>query len=272
MLNGLSLFTGIGGIDLALSKWVRPVAYCEIDTYAAGVLFSRMSDGSIPTAPIWPDIRRLTAKVLPPIDIVSGGFPCQDISYAGAGKGLAGERSGLFFEIVRLLREIRPRVCYLENVPAITTRGGWRVVGELAALGYDCRWGVLSAYDMGAPHYRERFWLLANADSSRRSELYESKQISLSGRKGAPDIIYNGAQGFMANVANSQRNRLEESRDAGISGGSAGATTDSGWWATEPAVGRVVNGLRNRVDRIKCLGNAVVPCCAEGAFKRLIGL
>lgn len=294
MLNGLSLFSGIGGIDVALNPLVKPVAYCEIDTYATGVLFSRMLDGSISTAPVWPDIRTLTAEILPSIDIVYGGFPCQDISCAGAGKGLAGERSGLFFEIVRLLRELRPAFCYLENVPAITTRGGWRVVGELTALGCDCRWGVLSAYDMGAPHIRERFWLLAHANRNRRGE----KQIGELRRHDSTEFRNDGVQKSMADaeserfkpqgaessglkgpsgttcrsLAHSERNRLEEPRNRRISTRSASAITNSDWWATEPNVGRVVNGLSNRVDRIKCLGNAVVPQCAKEALERLIGL
>ena len=99
----------------------------------------------------------------PPVDIIYGGFPCQDISVAGHGAGLGGERSGLFFEIARLVGEIRPRFVFLENVSAITVRGAERVVGELCRLRYDCRWGVLSASDVGAHHERDRWWLLAHA-------------------------------------------------------------------------------------------------------------
>jgi len=229
MLNGLDLFAGIGGITVALEPWVRPRAYCEIDRYAQAVLLSRMADGSIPIAPIWDDVRSLAADMLPPIDIIYGGFPCTDISVAGRGAGLAGERSGLVFEIFRLVADIRPTFIFLENVPAIRTRGGERVVKELAALGYDCRWDTLSAFDVGAPHKRERWWLLA--------------------------------------YANLTRLEVGQPRDAGECSSPFGKS----WWLAEPNVGRVVNGLPMRVDRIKCLGNSVVPACAREAFRRLAG-
>lgn len=132
MLNGLDLFSGIGGIAYALKEWVRPVIYCEIDRYAQGVLLSRMETGEIPVAPIWDEVKTLgKTSEMPQIDIISGGFPCQDISVAGNGAGLAGERSGLFFEIARLCSELKPRFIFLENVPAITTRGGSEVVNGL---------------------------------------------------------------------------------------------------------------------------------------------
>src|ERR1041385_8791532 len=139
-MNGLDLFSGIGGITKALEGYVTPVAYCERDRYAIGVLLSRMHSGDLPTAPIWNDVLTLHGAMLPQVDIVYGGFPCQDISCAGRGAGLGGERSGLFFEIKRLVREIRPRFVFLENVPAIRLRGGSVITGTLAGLGYDCRW------------------------------------------------------------------------------------------------------------------------------------
>ena len=122
MLNGLDLFSGIGGLSVALSPWAKPIAYCENDRYCQAVLLSRMSDGQIETAPIWDDITTLVSGMLPRngIDIIYAGFPCQDISVAGTGKGLGGERSGLFFEIVRLASELRPRFVFLENVPVFT--------------------------------------------------------------------------------------------------------------------------------------------------------
>lgn len=113
MLNGLDLFSGIGGLTIALEPWVRPIAYCENDRYAQSVLLSRMRSGEIATAPIWDDVRTLRGDLFRDgVDIISGGFPCQDISVAGTGKGLAGERSGLFFEIVRLARELRPKFIF----------------------------------------------------------------------------------------------------------------------------------------------------------------
>ena len=136
-LNGLDLFSGIGGITKALEEWVQPVAYCEIDKYATAVLLSKMQTGELPTAPIWDNVCTLPTNELPKIDIIYGGFPCQDISVAGAGKGLEGSRSGLFFEIMRLVDVLRPQFIFLENVPAITSRGLITVAKEITKRSYD---------------------------------------------------------------------------------------------------------------------------------------
>jgi len=230
-MNGLDLFSGIGGLTIALSEWVNPIAYCENDRYAQSVLLSRMSEGLLPVAPIWDDVTTLNASMLPTeIEIIYGGFPCQDISVAGLGKGLEGKRSGLFFEIMRLAKEIKPAFIFLENVPAIRTRGLETVVGELSGAGYDCRWGMLSAYDVGAPHKRERWFLLAHT--------------------------------------NSERLEIRELRDTR----QQPPTFRGDWWGVESSVCRVAVGLPNRVDRIKCLGNAVVPMQAREAFRRLSGV
>jgi hypothetical protein len=133
---GLDLFSGIGGLTEALDGYVQPIAYCENDRHAQAVLLSRMWDRSLPRAPIWDDVRTLHARHLPVLpDIVYGGFPCQDISLAGRGAGLDGERSVLFFEIVRLVGELRPRFVFLENVPALTSRGGYELLLSLPAWG-----------------------------------------------------------------------------------------------------------------------------------------
>ena len=239
MLCGLDLFSGIGGISLALSPWVEPIAYCENDRYAQAVLLLRMSTGELPTAPIWDDITTLPAGELPAIDIIYGGFPCQDISVAGHAAGLEGQRSGLFFEVVRLASDIRPRFIFLENVPAITTRGLGTVVGEMVRLGYDCRWTILSAQEVGANHQRKRWFLLAHAN-------------------------YIGRDGRAGVFGPTGRRQSEDSSCEDASKGS--------WWATEPDVGRVVDGLPQRMDRVKCLGNAVVPLQAREAFKELMGI
>ena len=135
-----------------LDDWVRPIAYCEIDPYCQGILLNRMADGRLPVSPIWNDVKTLSSRDLPTkfVDIIYGGFPCQDISVAGLGKGLAGERSGLFWEIHRLAKEIFPKFIFLENVSAITSRGGVTIVRSLTEMGYDCRWCVISAASIGA--------------------------------------------------------------------------------------------------------------------------
>lgn len=181
MLNGLDLFSGIGGITLALKEWVRPVAYCENDRYAQGVILSRISSGDLPNAPIWDDVRTLQGSLLPRIDIIYAGFPCQDISIAGNGKGLEGERSGLFFEVMRLAEEIKPKFIFLENVTNIRTKGLFRVVGALVDVGYDCRWDIFSARSIGADHNRRRWFLLAHSkhNGSHESEAIQSTKKTI---------------------------------------------------------------------------------------------
>lgn len=311
MLYGLDLFSGIGGLTKALGPWVRPVAYCEIDAYCRGVLLSRMADGFLPVTPIWDDVRTLRGDMLPEVDIIYGGFPCQDISTAGLGKGLAGERSGLVFEVFRLIRETGAPFVFLENVPAIRTRGGERVVKELAALGYDCRWDCLSAFDVGAPHRRERWWLLAYSDEARRarerqtqskewrgdsespggrasvadsgsqsqSEKYEGynpldkQRPTIRGRQFEPSGI--GAGGRDKSWANPLGNGANQERPEGKTllpnVGSTDQNFNPKWWDVEPELDRVANGIPYQVDRISALGNAVVPAQAREAFQRLIG-
>lgn len=240
MLNELALFSGIAGSALALEGYARPVAYCEIDPAAQAILLTRMAAGDIPRAPIWDDVCTLGIDDIPhEIDIITGGFPCQDISVAGHGVGLGGDRSGLFWQIIRLCGLFRPAFVFLENVPAITFRGGNEVVGAFAAMGYDCRWCHVSAASVGAPHKRDRWWLLANATGERL-------QGEWAGWQQKPQT--HDREGiFMRHCQNPE------------------------WWATEPAMGRVAHGVPHRVDRIRGLGNAWVPIQARQAFETLIG-
>ena len=271
MLNGLDLFSGIGGLSIALSEWVRPIAYCEIDPYCQGVLLSRMASGLLREAPLWDDIRNLAirqsnyAKL---IDILYGGFPCQDISVAGRGKGLAGERSGLFFQIVRLAKEIKPAFIFLENVPAIRTRGLDRVIQELTQVGYDCRWTMLSAADIGANHKRQRWFLLAHAKCTQRGPVSE-KRDEPNGDDSRWQEATSGIGKRCENVSDAAR---QLPHGSGAEGNGRPKPSDSDWWEVEPNVGRVVDGIPNRVDRLKCLGNAVVPLQAKTAFKELMGI
>lgn len=164
-LRELALFAGGGGGILGghLLGW-RTVCAVEWDPYAASVLLARQNDGVLPPFPVWDDVRTFDGRPWRGrVDVVSGGFPCQDISVAGGGAGIDGERSGLWSEMARIIGEVRPRYAFVENSPALLTRGLGRVLGDLAALGYDCRWTVLGAADVGAPHKRDRFWLVANA-------------------------------------------------------------------------------------------------------------
>lgn len=164
-LKGLDLFSGIGGISLALQPWVKTVAYCECEPYAQAVLLERMQSNDLDSAPIWDDVRTLNRTVLDTkIDIIFGGFPCQDISVAGKQLGVkSGTRSGLFFELMRLVQEFQPKYIFLENVAAICANGLDTVLREVAQAGYDAQWSCVSAAEVGAPHKRDRWWLLAYA-------------------------------------------------------------------------------------------------------------
>lgn len=307
MLRGLDLFSGIGGLTIAMRGWSRPLAYCENERYAQGVLLSRMGRGDLPRAPIWDDVRTLRGNQLPPLDIIYGGFPCQDLSVAGRGKGLAGERSGLFFEVLRLAEEIGPALVFLENVPGIRRRGADVVVEEFSSRGYDCRWTNVSAAEVGAPHLRRRWFLLAA--NSKRLALRNLEQRGPDGRarpipaEGEAEPLDDGCEKSLADPDRIRREiereahddlRKIESRDEpdgrgtdvgdargegrevgvhGQEGSKAGPSfTGAGWWLAESDVDRVADGVPRRVDRIRSLGNSVVPPQARFAFEKLLGV
>lgn len=168
-MNCVSLFSGVGGLDLALAGYAKTVLYCECDAACAAVLGARMADGCLHPAPVHTDVRALTgARVHEltggrPVDLVTAGFPCQDLSTAGARRGLDGSRSGLFWEIPRLVAELRekPRFLLLENVAGIRSIALEHVGSALAASGYDCRWTTLRVSALGGHHRRERWFCLA---------------------------------------------------------------------------------------------------------------
>ena len=288
-MNELALFAGAGGGILGgkLLGW-RTVCAVEIDAYCAGVLVQRQNDGILPPFPIWNDVRTFDGKPWRGIvDVVSGGFPCQDVSIAGKGDGLDGERSGLWAEFARILGEVRPRYAFIENSPMLTLRGGDRVLSDLAALGYDARWGVVSAADAGAPHRRERIWIVADSEIDRRREGREGgfdssgarkreqpfqdvanadggrRQCSSEREEAEPVSI--AAPGSEITVADAARAGFGERRGAEP----VSAANGSGWWLVEPDVGRVAYGVASRVDRIKALGNGQVPAVAALAWRIL---
>lgn len=237
MLNGLDLFSGIGGITLALSPWVRPIAYCENDRYAQSVLLCRMREGKLPAAPIWDDVRTLRGSFLPSVDIIYGGFPCQDISPAGKRVGIDGARSGLWKHFARIIGEIRPKYVFVENSADLRRRGLDTVLKDLAEVGMDARWCVLSACAVGAPHTRDRLFLLAYAQGLNGKVGMGTWE---SGKWEIPQERYREVQqNWMDTIW----------RNAG-----SGA------------------GLPHRVDRLRALGNSVVPLQAREAFKRLMGI
>jgi DNA (cytosine-5)-methyltransferase 1 len=164
-VNELALFAGAGGGILGgkLLGW-RTVCAVEWEAYPASVLCARQNDGLLAPFPIWDDVCSFDGKPWRGIvDVVSGGFPCQDISSAGKGAGIDGEQSGMWREMARIIHEVQPQFVFVENSPMLTSRGLGRVLGDLASMGFDARWGVLGAADVGAKHQRDRIWIVAHA-------------------------------------------------------------------------------------------------------------
>jgi len=186
-----SLFSGIGGIDLGFEMaGIKTSWTCEIDDWCNEILEKRF-----PNATQYKDIKDIGKHNLQPVDIISGGFPCQDISQAGKGQGLKGARSGLWFEMWRIISELRPRWVLIENVPALTYRGGTRVLHDLAEIRYDAEWQIISARDVGARHLRKRMWIVAYPQqlsdssverSSRQLHKSEKQDRNEMGRRWTP--------------------------------------------------------------------------------------
>jgi DNA (cytosine-5)-methyltransferase 1 len=260
-VNELALFAGAGGGILGglLSGWTT-VCGVECDGYAAAVLAQRQNDGFLAPFPIWSDVRSFDGKPWRGlVDVVSGGFPCQDISIAGKGSGLDGARSGLWSEFFRIICEVRPRYAYIENSPALTARGLARVLADIASIGGDARWLPLSAAACGAWHERMRLWIVADFDGA-----WEQQPQGLDREVGGW-----AGDGTCSN-ADSDGSRCEEQRSAFPEGSQHTAVECGDWWAAEPGVVRMVHGLAHRVDRIAALGNGQVPIVAARAWSELI--
>jgi DNA (cytosine-5)-methyltransferase 1 len=249
----LDLFSGIGGFSLS-AKWVWGnkldiKGFCDIDEYCISLLEKRFPD-----APIFRDIKTLTKEQSCDVDIITGGFPCQDISLAGKGAGInEGTRSGLWFEYYRLIRELRPRFAIIENVAALTSRGLNIVLRDLAEAGYDAEWQCISAKQVGAWHKRERIWVVAYPSSIRlqckkeNSELERERFSESSSRDGIPEQTNS--------VFTSRMDRVDD----GLSN-----------WLHEPrGISRVGKEVINRKERIHALGNSIVPQIPYLIFKRL---
>ena len=276
-LTFISLFAGIGGLDLGLERaGLRCVAQVEIDAYCQKVLAKHWPD-----VPRFRDVRAVGVHNLPVADCLVGGFPCQDISNAGKRVGIEGERSGLWGEYARLIGELRPCYVVVENVAALLGRGMGVVLGDLAARGYDADWQCLPAAAVGAPHIRDRVFLIGyRAPATNQGTAGERRLLAdpTGGRQWADqNDSHRSAQYDQradpkrggAVVADPQRHGLQ-----GIfpTGTAARATLrgSSTWWAIEPGVGRVAHGVPARVDRLKGLGNAVVPQVAEYIWRCLV--
>ena len=274
-LNELALFAGAGGGILGshLLGW-NTICAVERDAYAAQVLAQRQNDGILPPFPIWSDITTFDGKPWEGIiDVISGGFPCQDISAAGKGAGINGERSGLWAEMARIIGEVRPRFVLVENSPMLVGRGLTRVISDLAKMGYDAQWARLSASNFGAPHIRDRIWIVA-----KWNQLFPHSNLHWSGRwqqqqEGIKESSYA--------IPNPTSIGLSRSRQSWFScdpaenpEGQANRTfyeRVGHIWGIESQLGRVANGVAHRVDRLKAVGNGQVPVVAKGAFEYLGG-
>ena len=276
--NELALFAGAGGGILGghLLGW-RTICAVEWEPYPASVLCARQNDGILPPFPIWDDVQTFDGHPWRGIvDVVSGGFPCQDISSAGKRAGIDGKKSGLWAHMARIIGEVQPCYVYVENSPMLTSRGLGRVLGDLAALGFNAKWGVVSAADVGAPHKRDRIWIVANAYGSRGVENSSNGQLWPDWAKQSPshsrgsDAAKTSKKQEVSNADSAQL------KGSGLPGGvyveHANFKCSGNWWATDPAdaiessVGRVANGVAARVDRLKAIGNGQVPAVAATAW------
>ena len=235
MLKTLDLFSGIGGFSLGLERTggFETVAFCEIDPFCRKVLAKHW-----PKVPCYEDVRSLTADALArdgigPINVICGGFPCQDLSRAGLGAGIDGERSGLWREYVRLIGEIRPQFVIVENVAALLDGGMGVVCGTLAAIGYDAEWSTISACSMGAPHMRQRVFIVAYPDSFHG----RARVRDTSARPLRPVQEIYGLESARA------RSRARLENPSALYGGA--------------------NGLPNGMDRNRAHGNSVYPAIPE---------
>jgi DNA (cytosine-5)-methyltransferase 1 len=333
-----SLFSGIGGIDLGLERAGMTVAWqCEIDPWCRSVLARHW-----PSVPCYHDVEDIHDET-PRVDLLAGGFPCQPVSVAGRGLAQADER-WLWPAFARAIRVLRPRWVLVENVPGLLARGFGDVLGDLAALGFDAEWTVFGAREVGAPHRRDRVWIVAwdRADAGgaglegrgpgrptrddggarpladaagggreRRATGGTRRHVTDrqdAGREEAERAARNGGRHGCAHVADAegepQRAGLRASEPRGIGrrrpGDGGGESRDvpdadgagleglrrrdelradeaggrlppaADWWAAEPDVGRVAHGVPARMDRLRGLGNAVVPQCAEWIGRRIL--
>ena len=262
-MNELALFAGVGGGILAgqLLGW-RTVCAVEWEPYAASVLCARQNDGLLESFPIWDDICSFNAKPWRGIvEVVSGGFPCQDLSIAGKGDGLDGERSGMWHEMARVIREVQPRYVFVENSPMLISRGLGTVLGDLAAMGFDAKWGVLGAADIGANHQRDRIWIVGKNVAH--------SDCGLRGRRGAVSESGENSSGRV-HIEKTEQNKYDLWRKTfGCSSVRGKEKESRNWWQVEPDVGRVVDGLASRVEQVRAIGNGQVPLCAATAWRIL---
>jgi DNA (cytosine-5)-methyltransferase 1 len=234
-MNELALFAGIGGgiLGSRLLGW-KTVCAVEINAFCCRRLMQRQNEGHLPPFPVWDDVYTFDGRPWKGIiDVVSGGFPCQDISVAGKGAGINGKRSGLWKEMARIIGEVRPQYVFVENSPALLIRGIDRVLGDLVKLGYDCKWGIFSGENVGAPIERKRIFITCTNSVNRKTWL--------GGIKNRAEKIFE-----------------KQNREC------------SEVWSKAPSIPvGMGNGLGGYVDRVTAIGNGQIPQVVKLAWETL---
>ncbi len=283
-----SLFSGIGGLDLGLQRAGMEIVWqVEVDEWCRRVLARHFPDAvrygdvrachgeTVADAKPVGSSRATTAEQqanadpvagccsLAPVDLICGGFPCQPVSHAGRRLGAADDR-WLWSEFLRIIREVRPRWALVENVPGLLSIDDGRLFGgilrDLAESGYAAEWDCIPAAAVGAPHIRDRVFIVAHAPGVQPRAGQQPAGDHEAGYRGAGGVANTLSQGFP----------ILQGGQAGTELARLGASCGAGWWATEPDVGRVAHGVPARVDRLRGLGNAVVPQVAEYIGRRIM--
>jgi DNA (cytosine-5)-methyltransferase 1 len=268
-MNELSLFTGGGGgVYASLLLGHEIVGYVEFNEYCQKIIKQRIEDGIFHNAPIFGDIREFDASPFcGTVDLVSGGFPCQPFSIAGRKKG-ADDTRNMWPETIRVIKQVKPEKAFLENVPGLLHSGYFgQILNDLSEAGYDAKWITLSAGQCGAPHRRERLWILAN---SRREQRKERSRESL--RCQEQEAVGSNAEYFCEDVPDSKRKGLEGQQQSLRKQKTYPAISGSRWWEPSTEMDRVANGVADRKHRLTALGNGQVPIVAFEAYRILSSL
>lgn len=285
-MNELHLFAGAGGGILGgILLGHTCICAVEIEPYRREILLQRQRDGIMPRFPIWDDVRTFDGKPwCGKVDVVCGGFPCQDISNSGSRLGLKGRKSGLWKEMARIICDVEPAIVFVENSATLVVRGLGTILGDLAQMGFDAKWGVLGASDAiwldGIPtfdHERLRCFIAAiHADRSRK---LQSQRRFINKRRRVGNSTYtpahaNGVRQHGPNCPQEIQIHSERNSSpfefAGSRISNPPLPANNGWWSHEPGVGRMVHGMANRNDRVAAIGDGQVPAVVALAWRTLM--
>ena len=291
-MKELSLFSGAGGgvLGTQLLGW-ETIGYVEYNEYCQRVIRQRIEDGCLDNAPIFSDVNAFISEGYADaykgmVGVISAGFPCQPFSVAGK-RGAEDDPRNCWPQTLDIIRRVRPRYCLLENVGGLLSRKHRyfeTILKDLAESGYDAWWKVISAAEVGGPHKRDRLWIVAHSNSSRKLQSEGSEQDKWRRFSYSSQALAAAHPGYVGQKEKVRSRRYtsepssEDATDTSSSGlegwelpiGEEEAYTTTGstcWWDTEPRVGRVAHGMAHRVDRLKALGNGQVPAVAATAFK-----